>query len=1250
MTHIVALSLRLAILGACLSIFVDSFVNPSGKRHAIMYPRASSVITGSSASKQLVMRFLSEQSNDDDEKKPSIPPPTPPISDVPSDKEEAEFKTDSSPPSDETVEAERPRVPMPAPAPASPPPLPKPVTPPKQEQQQKQIKKPTQPARSLTRDEEKLALASGVGGLVVGAIFGVLIDLENPNIDLTMSPTLPPVFGAVLVSTLGYVFGGSAGGLGKVVRTTLGGPTVVIGNFFTSIIEAIINNAVTSAKNKVKEATDDIKSMPGKIADEIKATPGRVADAAVETATEIAEEIKATPGKVADAAVETATEIADEIKATPGRVVKQTKQAVEDAVDDTLDAVEDFVDDVKAIPQKAIDGVESALGVSKLSTPRPPLAPPTSGNKTPLPPKDLPGSLSKVGGKKSFIPNISSLKIPETPKLSVPKISIPKSPSSTQKAKAATEEKTPINYNFPSETQPIKTEPKFELPKFDIPKASKPAVTKKSPSAKKKAEAPKFGLPKIDVSKPKKPAALTKKIQPKKIAYSFPSEAPPSKTEASKFELPRFGTSPSQKATSSKPDTRAVDAALKKEKQAEANRLRQEAANKKRIEADEKVEKTKRQKQEEADRRAAKAVAAEGRRIEEQRQQEKKESQRIEAAEKAKSIKRQKQLEARQKAGKVAEEAAERKRIQEQKKQEKVELQRLVAEKRREEAEEKKKQVDRQREKQALKAKELQEEKEAAAQRAQRKQVAEKSLGQAKSRTTISLGNLFGGNAAEVENEVKVDNITSKPKAAVPQGVPVVSNWEQNADGSISGRISGSPNFSNGQYITTSPVPQGATSNSVVKTSSGSRYFLEQEQQAKGFSFGFGMQKARKETEVDLPPKEEIPSPAAAFAAKRKAAAEAKRLAAEEKKVAAAALAEERKAIIEANRKAIENKKAAAAASTEEKRVKAAAVAESKRQAAEEKRGKAAAVAEQRRAAAEEKKERAAAVAEQRRAAAEEKKEKAAAVAEQRRAAAEAKKQAAESRKAVEQNKKASSVKTAGFFQGKRSTLEAPTAPSVELPPKGVPVIKSWKERSDGGVSGRIYGSPNFEDGDFIETSPISKGKIENGSVVATKSKSRYYLSAATAVKKSNIMAAFKDLAGAKPGATITLTSERKEREAKAAIQAIEKAKPRSTFSLFGLGLGDLDKGLPPKKEPTKSAPKKNARKKASSPKVKVAPKGVPTVSRWNVNRDGSITGIISGSINFNEGEQVTTSMISNGRIESGEVVTTGSGSRYFLA
>lgn len=194
-------------------------------------------------------------------------------------------------------------------------------------------------------------------------------------------------------------------------------------------------------------------------------------------------------------------------------------------------------------------------------------------------------------------------------------------------------------------------------------------------------------------------------------------------------------------------------------------------------------------------------------------------------------------------------------------------------------------------------------------------------------------------------------------------------------------------------------------------------------------------------------------------------------------------------------------------------------------------------------------------------------------------------------------------------------------------------------------MSGRIYNSRSFTDGDFVETSPITRGELENGSVVATRSGSRYFLSAETAVKQANIFAAIKDLAGAEPGATITLTRERKEKEAKAAQEAIEKAKPRSTFSLFGLGFGESDDGP----SPTPASSPKPAPKVAAA-KAATAPRGVPTVSRWKKNSDGSITGIISGSKAFNDGERITTSAIKNGKISKGEVVVTGSGSKYFLS
>ena len=64
---------------------------------------------------------------------------------------------------------------------------------------------------------------------------------------------------------------------------------------------------------------------------------------------------------------------------------------------------------------------------------------------------------------------------------------------------------------------------------------------------------------------------------------------------------------------------------------------------------------------------------------------------------------------------------------------------------------------------------------------------------------------------------------------------------------------------------------------------------------------------------------------------------------------------------------------------------------------------------------------------------------------------------------------------------------------------------------------------------------------------------------------------------------------------------------------------------------------------------AKKAPKGVPTLAMWGENRDGSVTGSISNSPNFNDGERITTSPIVTGRIEEGQVVRTGSGSKYFL-
>jgi hypothetical protein len=192
---------------------------------------------------------------------------------------------------------------------------------------------------------------------------------------------------------------------------------------------------------------------------------------------------------------------------------------------------------------------------------------------------------------------------------------------------------------------------------------------------------------------------------------------------------------------------------------------------------------------------------------------------------------------------------------------------------------------------------------------------------------------------------------------------------------------------------------------------------------------------------------------------------------------------------------------------------------------------------------------------------------------------------------------------------------------------------------SKGGVSGRIYNSKNFDEGEFVETSPITKGSLSDGSLVQTSSGSRYFLSPEAAVKQANIFAAIKDMSAARPGSTITLTRQRKEIETKRAMDSVKNAKPGATFSLFGLAFGDTDEGLPPAEK----------RKPLSTP-VRTAPRGVPTITRFRQNGDGSIIGIISGSPNFTDGDRVTTSAITRGKVEKYEIVVTGSGSRYFLS
>merc|ERR1711862_370368 len=71
-------------------------------------------------------------------------------------------------------------------------------------------------------------------------------------------------------------------------------------------------------------------------------------------------------------------------------------------------------------------------------------------------------------------------------------------------------------------------------------------------------------------------------------------------------------------------------------------------------------------------------------------------------------------------------------------------------------------------------------------------------------------------------------SIGQKKKAAPAPDIPSISRFVQNADGSITGRVTNSKTFRNGTEITTSPVKKGAKAGMVVTTLSGSKYLLKQ--------------------------------------------------------------------------------------------------------------------------------------------------------------------------------------------------------------------------------------------------------------------------------------------------------------------------------------------------------------------------------------------------------------------------------------
>ena len=518
-------------------------------------------------------------------------------------------------------------------------------------------------------------------------------------------------------------------------------------------------------------------------------------------------------------------------------------------------------------------------------------------------------------------------------------------------------------------------------------------------------------------------------------------------------------------------------------------------------------------------------------------------------------------------------------------------------------------------------------------------------------RPTISL---FPFRSEESKEAVAVSP-AKKTVSAAPRGVPTITKWSLDSDNAISGIISGSSSFDDGAPVTTSPIVGNAVSGSVVLTKSGSKYFLGDESSGGGFFSLFGGGKdvsspAPKEKDVVTEARKE----AQAKEAQQKAQAKAN-MDAEEKRRIAMEVAAKREAAVQARKQA--DAKAAAAKREAEAQARKQ-VEEDRKQAVEAQKRTAAAAAQKK--LEQDKRQRDA----------EEKKRIDLEKSERQRKMQQAEQTISKSPRGV-------TVSLFGFGapQSESSTVST-KASTTTAPPRGVPVISRWKQERDGSITGVITGSAALNDGDRITTSPI-KGTAIGGTVVTTSSGSRYYLvgsnsatpkapdeakaaanaraeaaaakkvadkAAKEAAVKSEALVRQKEAtekakrekeAEAKR-ATLTMKQEREDKAKRASPTLTVAGSSRSpTISLFGLGGNN-------EAEPT-STP---ARSQGKS----LAPKGVPTIAGWKLNRDGSISGRISGSPNFRDGEQVTTSPLAQGRVESGSTVKTGSGSRYFLS
>lgn len=177
-------------------------------------------------------------------------------------------------------------------------------------------------------------------------------------------------------------------------------------------------------------------------------------------------------------------------------------------------------------------------------------------------------------------------------------------------------------------------------------------------------------------------------------------------------------------------------------------------------------------------------------------------------------------------AAQARKEAAEQKRREAEERRQRAAA--AAAQARQEAAEQKRREAEERRQA-AAQAEAERKQSEQSARSARAKQ-AQASVEKAKPRATFSLASLFGGGSGETEDtgassEDAPARPTVQPKKmrSPPRGTPVISEWTQNRDGSITGLISSAAGFKEGEKISTSPIGGKAIGGALVQTSSGSK-------------------------------------------------------------------------------------------------------------------------------------------------------------------------------------------------------------------------------------------------------------------------------------------------------------------------------------------------------------------------------------------------------------------------------------------